>query len=188
MTGKRIGYIRVSSEDQNPDRQLEGVQLDEKFIEKASAKTQERPQLQNMLIFARRDDHVLVHSIDRLARNLRDLQDIVDKLTSKGVSVFFAKENLLFDGSNNSSMSKLLLQIMGSFAEFERSLIHERQAEGIRLARLKKTYKGKKPMFNAEQVVEIKKMRDLGVPIVKIARHFHANRFTIYKYLKVKNG
>ncbi len=76
MTGKRIGYIRVSSEDQNPDRQLEGVPLDERFVECASAKTVDRPQLQNMMLFARKDDHVIVHSIDRLARNLRDLQDI----------------------------------------------------------------------------------------------------------------
>lgn len=83
MTGKRIGYIRVSTVEQNPDRQLEKVQLDKKFIDYASAKSQDRPQLQAMLEFAREDDVIIVHSMDRLARNLRDLKELVDELVSR---------------------------------------------------------------------------------------------------------
>jgi DNA invertase Pin-like site-specific DNA recombinase len=184
MHGKRIGYIRVSSADQNPDRQLEGIELDERFVEYASAKNVDRPKLKEMLIYARKNDHLFIHSIDRFARNLRDLQELVEKFLAKGVIISFIKENLTFDSENISSMSNFLLQIMGSLAEFERCITYERQMEGVRIARLKKKYKGRVPKFNAEQIIEIKKMYDLGIPKVKIAKHFGSSRFTVYKYLK----
>lgn len=188
MNGKRVGYVRVSTPEQNPDRQLEGIVIDKKFIDYASAKDTNRPNLQNMLNFVREGDHVMVHSIDRFARNLRDLEYLVDLLISKGVSIQFLTENLLFDGQINSSLSKLLMQMMGAFAEFERKLVHERQAEGIRIAKSKGKYAGRTPSLITEQIKEAKKMHDLGVPKVKIAKHFKCSRFTIHKYLKSIKG
>lgn len=122
MSGKRVGYIRVSSFDQNTDRQLEAIQLDKKFIDKASGKDINRPAFTELLNYVREDDLVIVHSMDRLARNLDDLRQIVQNLTLKKVQVQFIKENLTFTGED-SPMSQLLLSVMGAFAEFERSLI-----------------------------------------------------------------
>ena len=115
MTGQRIGYIRVSSLDQNPERQLEGVPCERTFIDKVSGKDTNRPQLQELLGFVREGDLVIVHSMDRLARNLDDLRGLVQKLTGKGVSVEFLHEHLTFTGED-TPMANLLLSVMGAFA------------------------------------------------------------------------
>ncbi|SKA74768.1 recombinase family protein, partial [Enterovibrio nigricans] len=122
MKGQRIGYIRVSSFDQNPNRQLDGIATDRAFIDKASGKSIDRPQLEEMLRFAREGDIIIVHSMDRLARNLDDLRTLVRNLTSKGIDIQFCKEQLTFT-NNDSPMSQLLLSVMGAFAEFERALL-----------------------------------------------------------------
>ncbi len=134
MTGQRIGYIRVSTFDQNPERQLEGVKVDRAFSDKASGKDVKRPQLEALISFARTGDTVVVHSMDRLARNLDDLRRIVQTLTQRGVHIEFVKEHLSFTGED-SPMANLMLSVMGAFAEFERALIRERQREGIALAK-----------------------------------------------------
>ena len=134
MAGQRIGYIRVSTLDQQTERQLDGIALDQTFTDKASGKDTKRPQLELMLRFARRGDTVVVHSMDRLARNLDDLRRIVHTLTGKGVRIEFVKEQLTFTGED-SPMSNLLLSVMGAFAQFERELIRERQREGIAIAK-----------------------------------------------------
>jgi DNA invertase Pin-like site-specific DNA recombinase len=134
MTGQRIGYIRVSTLGQNTDRQLKGIHVDRTFTDKVSGKDTNRPQLQEMLAFARDGDTVVVHSMDRLARNLDDLRRTVRLLTKKGVAVEFIHEHLTFKG-DDTPMAILLLSIMGAFAEFERALIRERQMEGIALAK-----------------------------------------------------
>lgn len=126
MKGQRIGYIRVSSFDQNPERQLDQTQVDKVFVDKASGKDIQRPELDSLLSFVRDGDTVVVHSMDRLARNLDDLRRLVQKLTRKGVRIEFVKECLTFTGED-SPMANLMLSVMGAFAEFERSLIHERQ-------------------------------------------------------------
>ena len=141
---KRVGYIRVSTLDQNTVRQLDGEDVDKVFTDKASGKDTKRPQLQAALDYLREGDTLLVHSMDRLARNLDDLRKIVLDLTHKGVLVEFIKERLTFTGED-SAMSQLLLSVMGAFAEFERSLIRERQREGIALAKKAGVYKGRKP-------------------------------------------
>jgi len=169
MAGKKVGYIRVSSFDQNPERQLEGVELDKKFIDKASGKDVNRPALVALLNYVREDDTIIVHSMDRLARNLDDLREIVQKLTKQNIKIQFLKESLTFTGED-SPMSNLLLSVMGAFAEFERSLIRERQKEGIELAKAKNLYKGRKPSLNDEQISLIKQQIVLGVPKAKIAR------------------
>jgi len=127
--GQLVGYIRVSTLDQNTSRQeeqLSGFELDRTFIDKASGKDTARPQLQEAIKYCREGDKLIVHSMDRLARNLDDLRAIVRGLTDRGVAVQFVKENLTFIGED-SPMSKLMLSVMGAFAEFERSLIKERQ-------------------------------------------------------------
>jgi DNA invertase Pin-like site-specific DNA recombinase len=143
VAGQRIGYVRVSTLDQNEKRQLEGQVLDRVFTDKASGRDTTRPQLTELLQFARDGDTVVVHSMDRLARNLDDLRALVQGLTSKGVRVEFVKESLVFTGED-SPMANLMLSVMGAFAEFERSLIRERQREGIALAKQRGAYKGRK--------------------------------------------
>ncbi len=124
-----IGYIRVSTTDQNTERQLDGITLDKTFTDKLSGKDTQRPQLQACLEYIREGDTLHVHSMDRLARNLMDLQGMVESLTNRGIVVQFHKESLTFTDDTNA-MNKLMLQIMGAVAEFERSLIRERQRKG----------------------------------------------------------
>src|SRR5919198_753690 len=142
MSGQRIGYIRASTIDQHVERQLDGIELDRTFIDKASGKDTKRPQLDLLLSYARDGDTVVVHSMDRLARNLDDLRRIVHTLTGRGVKVEFVKEHLTFTGED-SPMAGLLLSVMGAFAEFERALIKERQREGIALAKRRGAYRGR---------------------------------------------
>ena len=141
--GQRIGYQRVSSVDQNTARQLDGVELDKVFTDHASGKDMSRPELARALDYVRDGDTLVVHSMDRLARNLEDLRRVVRELTSSGVKVEFVKESLTFAG-DDSSMNTLLLSLLGAFAEFERSLILERQREGISIAKAAGKYKGRK--------------------------------------------
>jgi len=143
LNGQRIGYVRVSSFDQNPDRQLEHVQVDRMFTDKASGKDTQRPEHDALLSFVREGDTVVVHSMDRLARNLDDLRRLVQKLTKRGVRIEFVKEDLTFT-SEDSPMANLMLSAMGAFAEFERALIRERKREGIALAKRRGAYRGRK--------------------------------------------
>src|ERR1019366_1301264 len=143
---KRIAYIRVSSVDQHTDRQLESIKSaspDKVFTDKCSGKDTKRPQLEAMLSFVREGDTVVVHSLDRLGRNLADLCKLVADLNQHGIAVQFLKENLTFTGDGDSSMNKLMFQMLGAFAEFERSLIKERQREGIAIAKTKGKYRGR---------------------------------------------
>ena len=107
-SGQRVGYIRVSSVGQNPERQLDGVEADTVFTDTVSGKSTDRPQLQAMLRFARAGDTIIVHSMDRLARNLEDLRRLVRELTGRGVCVRFMKEQLTFT-AEDSPMATLLL-------------------------------------------------------------------------------
>lgn len=183
MSGKKIGYVRVSSFEQNIDRQLEGISLNKKFIDKASGKDINRPQLEAMLDYVRDGDTVIIHSMDRLARNLDDLRNLVTGLASQDIRVEFIKEGLTFTGED-SSMSKLLLSVMGAFAEFERSLIKERQMEGIALAKKRGAYKGRKASLSQEQVDEIRVRIGNGDKKSHVARDFGISRETLYQYLR----
>lgn len=179
--GKRIGYVRVSTLDQNESRQLEGVQLDKRFVDKASGKDTKRPQLQAALDYVRDGDVLVVHSMDRLARNLDDLRRIVMELTGRGVVVEFVKEHLTFTSEDNA-MSKLLLSVMGAFAEFERSLIRERQREGIALAKKAGVYRGRKPSLTPERVTQLRARVAAGEKKAALAREFGISRETLYSY------
>ena len=176
---KRVGYRRVSSVDQSTERQLEGIQLDKVFTDKASGKDTNRPQLQAALEYLREGDLLLAHSMDRLARSLDGLRKIVLDLTSRGVHVQFVKENLTFTGED-SPMSNLLVSLLGAVAEFERSLIRERQREGIELAKKKGVYKGRKPSLTKVQVAEIRKRVKAGEKKAALAAEFRISRQTLY--------
>lgn len=179
---QRIGYVRVSSEEQNPDRQLDGQQLDRIFTDKISGRSINRPALSECLKYIRSGDILVVHSMDRLARNLDDLRSIVKSLTDQQIRVEFIKESLIFTGED-SPMSTLLLSVMGAFAEFERSLIRERQREGIEIAKKNGKYKGRKKSLSEEQIEKIKELDAAGVPKAKIARDYKVSRQTVYGLL-----
>ncbi len=188
-SGKRIGYIRVSSADQNDARQLEGLVMDKTFADKASGKDTNRPKLQAMLDFVREGDHIFVHSMDRLSRSLRDLQEVVERLTGKGITVTFVKETLTFEppatgaDAHKTAYSTLMLQLLGAVSQFERALIKERQREGIAIAKTKKLYKGRKPVLDKAAIAKLQQMATDGVSKVEIAEKLGISRASVYVYL-----
>lgn len=151
--------------------------------DKASGKDAKRPKLEEMLRFVRKGDVVVVHSMDRLARNLDDLRRIVKNLTDRGIRVQFLKESLTFTGED-SPMANLLLSMLGAVAEFERSLIKERQREGIAVAKARGVYTGRKKTLSPEQVGQLKEKISLGLSKARVARDFGVSRETVYQYLK----
>lgn len=177
-----FGYVRVSSFDQNEERQLEGLELSKVFTDKCSGKDRNRPELQRALEHLREGDTLHIHSIDRLARNLVDLQQIVAELNSRGVVVVFHKENLTFSGESDP-MHKLMFQMMGAFAEFERSMIRERQREGIEAAKRKGKYKGRKAALTPEQCEEIKERHAQSEKVSHLALEYGVSRQTLYNCL-----
>ena len=184
MDGQRVGYVRVSSFDQNPDRQLEAVSVTRTYTDKASGKDTQRPELDRLLAYVRDGDTVVVHSMDRLARNLDDLRRIVQDLTRRGVRVEFVKEGLTFTG-DDSPMANLMLSVMGAFAEFERALLRERQREGIAVAKQRGAYRGRKRSLNAEQIGEIQRRVAAGEQKTRVARDMGISRETVYQYLRL---
>ena len=183
MSGQRIGYIRVSTVDQNTERQLDGIELDKTFTDKASGKDTKRPQLELMMSFVRSGDTLIVHSMDRLARDQNDLHRIVQTLTGKGVRIEFIKEHLTFTG-DDSPISKLMLSVMGAVHEFERALIKERQLEGIALAKKRGVFKGRKKSLSQDEAADLRQRITTGLSKSRAAREFGISRETLYKYLK----
>ena len=186
QTGIRIGYIRVSSIDQKTDRQLDGEQLTVTFTDKASGKNTDRPQLQALLAGNWPEGStVLVHSMDRLARSLSDLLQIVEQLTSKGIAVHFVKECKTFRGDSTDAMDKLMLSMLGAFAEYERTLIRERQREGIAKAKQRGVYKGRTPKITDPALLQqiISEATALGAVKKRVANKYGISRETLYKYL-----
>ena len=183
--GKRVGYIRVSSVDQNTGRQLDGVELHKKFTDKISGKSTARPQLQAALEYLRDGDVLVVHSMDRLARNLADLRRLVSELTAKGVAVEFEHEHLTFTGED-SPMANLLLNMLRAVAEFERALILERQREGIAIAKAEGRYKGRKRTLSTAQAAELCTRAASGDDSkTALAQEFGISRETLYQYLRI---
>ena len=186
--GQRVGYIRVSTHDQNTVRQLDGIKLDRMFTDKASGKDVNRPQLHAALAHVREGDTLIVHSSDRIARNLRDLLHIVEDLTGRGVTMRFEKEQLTFTG-DDSPMAKLQLQMLGAFSEFERSLILERQREGIAIAKKAGKYAGRKRALTPERIAALRKAaKKKGVNKAHLAREFGISRETLYQYTRTRKA
>jgi len=181
--GKRIGYIRVSTVDQNPDRQLEGIELDKRYVEYASGRTVFRPELKNLVNYVREDDVLYIHSIDRLARNLRDLKMLVDGFVSKGVRVIFVKQHLEFC-SDNSPISNLMLSLLGAIAEFELELLRERQLEGIAIAKAAGKYVGRKKSLDKTKIELLRSALETRQSKSSIARDLGISRKTLYTYIE----
>jgi DNA invertase Pin-like site-specific DNA recombinase len=176
-----VGYIRVSSVDQSTARQLDGVALDITFEDKVSGATTDRPQLQEMLRHVRKGDTLHIHSIDRLARSLEDLLSLVKGLIAKGVAVSFHKEGLHFTGEANP-MQELMLGLLGSVAQFERSLIRERQAEGVAKAKAAGVYKGRIKTIDDEAIRAA--MAVEGSSFRKVAKALGVSLSTVQRAMK----
>ena len=183
---KRIAYIRVSSEGQNTsrqDQQIEELCVDKVFTEKVSGRNiQDRPQFQLMLDYAREDDEIFCADLTRWGRSLIDIKTTISDLTKRGVSVTFLKENLTFTGKDDP-MSNLLLGILSSLSEWERSLIKSRQLEGVKIAQEKGIYKercGRKPKLTDEQIKEVKKKVSAGEARAAVAKEYGVSRQTVY--------
>lgn len=183
MSGQQVGYLRVSTLDQNTARQLDGVPLDRVFEDKASGKDTIRPQLEACLSHLRDGDTLHVHSMDRLSRSLDDLRRVVKDLTGRGVVVVFHKENLTFAGED-SPIQNLLLSMLGAVAEFERAIILERQREGIAVAKVKGVYRGRKPSLTPERIEELRRRAGAGEKKAALAREFGISRETVYANLE----
>ena len=182
MSGKQIGYIRVSTIEQNTERQLHEIALDEMFTDKCSGKDINRPALTELIKFVRKDDTVHVHDISRMARNTENLLSLVKELTDKGVKLVFHKESLTFSGDDNP-MQQLMLTMLGGIYQFERSMMLERQRqrEGIAIAKKKGKYKGKP--VNVELNESIRSLAKIGTNKSQIAKQLDCSRTTVYKAL-----
>ena len=181
--GQRVGYVRVSSLDQNPERQLEHLEADRIFTDYASGKDLVRPQLNALLNYVRDGDTIVVSSFDRLARNVDDLRRIVQEQTRRGVKLEFIKENLIFTGQD-SPMANLLMSVLGAVAEFERQLIRERQLEGIRLAKQRGVYRGRSRALTADKIAELRQRALNGERKMALAAEYGISRETLYQYLR----
>ena len=185
MKGQKIGYVRVSSVEQNTGRQLEGIEVDRLFIDKASGKNTDRPKFQEMLNYVREGDMVIVHSMDRFARSLKDLVEEVDKLVKRGIAIQFMKEKITFT-AQATPMDNLMLQLMGAFAQFEREIILERQKEGIKLAVAQGKYKGRVHKLKPDQADALRQAWAEGKYSSKAAlgKAFGISRQAVYRYLQ----
>lgn len=185
ITGQKIGYARVSSKDQNLDRQTAALKKEEVFrifTDTVSGSSTQRPGLDGALNYVRAGDQLIVVSMDRLARSLIDLHRLVDELTECGVSVKFLKEGQVYS-KDSSPVAKLMLGLLGSVAEFERAIIRERQAEGIAKAKARGVYKGRAKVLNEEQIMQARTWVSEGIPKAEVARRLGIGRTTLYKYL-----
>jgi DNA invertase Pin-like site-specific DNA recombinase len=184
MKHQVVGYIRVSSVGQNTDRQLAGVALDRVFEEKASGKTvTARPVLAECLDYVRDGDTLVCHSMDRLARNTEELLALVRKLTGKGVTVRFLKENLTFSGSDADPFKNLMLSMLAAFGQFERELINERRREGVAAARARGRKFGAPVKLTPELCAKIDALLASGASKRTTARAVGIGEATLYRYL-----
>lgn len=186
--GQRVGYVRVSTLEQTNLRQEELMNasggVDRVFSDKASARSQAgRQGLAECIAYVREGDELVVSSIDRLARSLADLREVIDTVTDKGVTVTFLHEGLSFSKDTADPRADLMLGILGSFAEFERALIRERQTEGIAIAKRAGKYKGRKRALSPSQVQELRQRVSAGESKAALAREFGVSRPTLYRAL-----
>ncbi|HCG5588885.1 TPA: recombinase family protein [Vibrio parahaemolyticus] len=179
-----IAYIRVSTVEQNTERQLAncGIEFDKVYEDKASGSSTNRPELAKLMEYAREGDTIHIHSIDRLARSLDDLRILVTNWNNDGITVCFHKEGLKFTVGENTPIAELMLNMLGAVAQFERSIIRERQAEGIAKAVKKGKYKGRQP--DLARIAKIRELRENGVSVRKIAEDLGCNPSTVQRAIR----
>lgn len=183
-----VGYVRVSTAEQNEARQIEALEkhgIDKWFTEKISGKNTERPELQTMLDFVREGDTIYIHDLSRLARNIRDLLAIVERLNNKGVKLVSDKENI----DSVTPTGKLMLTMIGALAEFERQNLLDRQAEGIAIAKREGKYKGRKAITIDSELWETnyEKYKNRELNKTQLAKVLKVSRPTLDKLLKEAN-
>ncbi len=187
-TGQKVGYIRVSSIEQNTESQksiLGIVGIDKIFEEKISGKNTDRPQLQAMLEYVREGDTVYVKDFSRLARNTKDLLTIVEYLTNKGVALKSIKENI----DTSSNFGKLMITFLAAIYEFERANLLERQKDGIALAKQKGKYKGRKKVDKPANFSEVyQKWLKREIKSIAAIRELNISEYAFYKFIKEENA
>ena len=179
----QIAYIRVSSIDQNEQRQIEAMQrynIEKWFIEKVSGKDTNRPKLKEMLDFAREGDTIHIHDFSRLARSTKDLLDIVELLNSKGITLISNKENI----DSSTPTGKLMLTMIGAINEFERTNLLERQKEGIAIAKREGKYKGRKAVSIPDFNKHYQRYISREISKSELAKELNISRPTLVKLIK----
>lgn len=179
----QIAYIRVSTVEQNEQRQIEAMekyQIEKWFIEKVSAKDTNRPKLQEMLDYAREGDTIHIHDFSRLARSTKDLLDIVEKLNQKGITLISNKENI----DTSTPTGKLMLTMIGAINEFERTNLLERQREGIAIAKRNGKYKGRKPVSIPDFEKHYQRYMKREISKSQLAKDLNISRPTLDKIIK----
>lgn len=174
-------YRRVSTIEQKSDRQLPGLQADREFEDKVTGKHTDRPQLQAMLVMLRSGDVVHVHELSRLARNVKDLLELVEQITGSGATIRFHKENLTFQPESNDPFQQLMLSMVSAIAQFERELIVQRVREGVAIAKAAGKYKGRKSRFTDAQVEQIQREFESTKNKVELAKKWGISRGYLYK-------
>ncbi len=179
-------YARVSTTDQNLDRQIQEVKCDRLYCDKQSGKNTNREQLQAMLSNIREGDKITCLSMDRLSRSLTDLINLVKEITSKGATIKFEKEHLTFTPNRNDPFQNLMLSMLGAINQFYRENQLEIQREGIRCAVLRGAYsKERMKKLSAEQIKEIKElMKSRETNATAIAKQYGIGRTLLYKVIK----
>jgi Site-specific recombinases, DNA invertase Pin homologs len=183
----KIGYIRISTTDQNTIRQevlMQELDVDEVFIDRLSGKNTQRPELLRMLEYVRQGDTVVVESISRIARNTRDLLDLVEQLSRKGVEFVSQKESI----DTTTPTGKFMLTVFGAVAELEREYILQRQREGIDIAKKQSKYTGRKPIQHPDFHHVVSKWKREEITAVQAMKQLKMSKSTFYRKLNaIKN-
>lgn len=179
----KIGYIRVSTQEQNTLRQevlMEQLGAEQVYIDKVSGKNTNRPELHAMLDFVRKGDVVIVESISRFARNTKDLLELVEQLTSKGVEFVSQKEAI----DTTTPTGKFMLTIFGAVAELEREYILQRQREGISLAKAQGKYRGRRPIQPPDWLEIISQWEHGEITAAAAQNRLSMSRSTFYRKVR----
>lgn len=179
----KIGYVRVSTQEQNTIRQealMESLGVNEVYIDRVSGKSADRPELKKLMEYVRKGDTVIVESISRFARNTRDLLELVERLTAKGVEFVSKKEAI----DTTTPSGKFMLTIFGAVAELEREYILQRQQEGIAIAKAQGVYKGRKPIERPEFPQVVKLWREGRITAMEAMRRLNMKPRTFYRRVK----
>jgi len=179
-TNMEFAYKRVSTIDQNLDRQLFGMNFDREYVEKVSGKNLNRPELNSLLLNVRPGDIVHVHEMSRLARNTKDLLGLVEHIVNAGGTIKFHKENLEFTSGKKNPFQSLMLNLLSSIAQFERDLLLDRQREGIAIAKAKGKYKGRKSKFSKDDIDSIQNDFRSSTNKSELARKWGISRQYLY--------